>query len=320
MALFPRPRVVVSRCLGFAHCRYNGLTIASDEVERLKPHVDFRPVCPELELGLGVPRNPLRIVVINNEPRLMQTVSGRDLTEEMRRFADSFLSSIGELDGFILKSRSPSCGIKDVKLYSSLGKEGPMGIGRGLFGDAVLERFPHLAVEDEGRLTNFRIREHFLTKLFALARFREVRASGEMQALVQFQAENKLLLMAYNQGELAALGRIVANPERRPFAQLAKEYEARLWRALARMPRYPSMINVLMHSLGYFSERLSSQEKAFFLEMLARYREGKIPLSVPQGILRSWAVRFEEDYLLQQTFFQPYPEELVEITDSGKGR
>lgn len=320
MARFSRPKVIVSRCLGFARCRYNSLTIASDEVDRLKPLVDFRPVCPELELGLGVPRNPLRVVVVSKEPRLMQSVSERDLTEAMGRFAGSFLSSLGEIDGFILKSRSPSCGIKDVKLYSSLGKEGPMGVGQGFFGGAVLERFPHLAVEDEGRLTNFRIREHFLTKLFALARVREVKASGEMRALVQFQAENKFLLMAYNQSELAHLGRIAANAERRPFAELAAEYEAHLWRALAHIPRYTSTINVLMHSLGYFSEGLSSQEKAFFLETLARYREGKIPLSVPQGLLRSWAVRFGEKHLLQQTFFQPYPEELVEITDSGKGR
>lgn len=280
MARFPRPRVIVSRCLGFAHCRYNGQTIASDEVERLKPLVEFRPVCPELELGLGVPRNPLRIVLVRKEPRLMQSLSERDLTAEMDRFADSFLSSIGEVDGFILKSRSPSCGIKDVKLYSSLGKEGPMGIGTGLFGRAVLERFPHLAVEDEGRLTNFRIREHFLTKLFALARFGEIKASPQMGALVQFQAENKFLLMAYNQSELAALGRIVANAERRPLAQLMAEYEAHLWRALARMPRYSSTINVLLHSLGYFSERLSSVKLPRDARALPR---GEDPAECPTG-------------------------------------
>jgi uncharacterized protein YbgA (DUF1722 family)/uncharacterized protein YbbK (DUF523 family) len=320
LSVFPRPAVVVSKCIGFAPCRYNGLIISDDFVASLRSHADLTPVCPEVEIGLGVPRDPIRLVSVEKELRLMQPAAGRDVSDEMAQFADSFLDSLGVVDGFVLKGRSPSCGIKDVKVFPSVGRVAVLAKDRGFFGRAVLDRFPHLPVEDEGRLRNFRIREHFLTRLFTLARFREVRASGKTGDLVRFQTENKLLLMAYNQKELRILGRIVANPEHRPVRDVVEDYQQHLYSALARMPRYTSSINVLLHALGFFSKGLTSGEKAFFLDTLEKYRAGRLPMSVLLGVLRSWIVRFEEPYLARQTFFAPYPEELVEITDSGKGR
>jgi uncharacterized protein YbgA (DUF1722 family) len=177
-----------------------------------------------------------------------------------------------------------------------------------------------VAVEDEGRLRNFRIREHFLTQLFTHARFRSITHSPAMKELVRFHSEHKLLLMAYSQKELRQLGRVVANHDRRPVRDLFERYGAGLYRALSRIPRYTSNVNVLMHALGYSSRKLSHEEKAFFLEMLEEYRSGRIPLSVPISLARSWIIRFEEDYLKDQVFFHPYPPELMEITDSGKGR
>ena len=191
---------------------------------------------------------------------------------------------------------------------------------RLIFGEAVMKRFPRLAVENEGRLNNFRIREHFLTKLFMHTEFRAARESGDMHALVRFHTENKYLLMAYNQSAMRLLGRLTANPDKRNFRDLATEYETVLSCALAKMSRYASNINVLMHVLGYFKKDLSSREKSYFLDTVERYRDGKVPLSVCTGILKSWIVRFNEQYLAQQTYFSPYPHELVEITDSGKGR
>jgi len=317
---FVKPVVIVSKCLGFAHCRFNGATISSHTVDKLKPHVEFRPVCPEVEIGLGIPRDPVRMVKEEDGLRLAQPATGYDVTDKMTEFAKSFLGSVEDADGFILKSRSPSCGIKDVKIYTSVGKVGSSSRGGGFFGGAVTEKFSSLPVEDEGRLTNFRIREHFLTKLFTTARFREVKSSKSMKELVQFHTESKLLLMAYNQVKMRVLGRIVANPEKKPFDKLIGEYEEHLAGAFSRAARYTSNINVLMHGLGYFSKELSSDEKAFFLDSLERYRAESIPLSVPLNIIRSFVVRFQEDYLAQQTFFEPYPEELMEITDSGKGR
>ena len=325
-----KPVVVVSKCLGFAHCRFNGLTISSHTVEKFKPHVEFRPVCPEVEIGLGIPRNPVRIVKEADKLRLMQPATGNDVTDKMTEFAESFLGSVENTDGFILKSRSPSCGIKDVKIYPSMEKVGSGLRGIGLFGRAVIEKFSNLPVEDEGRLTNFRIREHFLTKLFTMARFRAVKSSlgspsarnseNSMKELVRFHTESKLLLMAYNQEKMRILGRIVANPDKKPFGELIGSYEEQLVGAFSKAARYTSNINVLMHGLGYFSKELSSNEKAFFLDSLERYRAESVPLSVPLNIIRSFIVRFQEDYLVQQTFFEPYPEELMEITDSGKGR
>lgn len=317
---FPRPRVVVSKCLGFAACRYNGQTIPDEFVEGLKPHVDFVQVCPEVELGLGVPREPLRVVLVGGEPRLLQPATGRDVTEEMRAFAHAFLDGLTGVDGFILKGRSPSCGIQDVKVYPPGGKVAPVGKGMGFFGEAVKERFAGWPVEEEGRLKNFRLREHFLTRLFTFARFRQVRAGGRMGDLVQFHADHKFLLMAYNQAQLCLLGRIVANAERRALSEVLAAYEAHLRAALANPPRPSSAMNVLLHALGYFRQGLAPQEKAYFLDALAQYRAGRLPMSVPVGILQAWIVRFGEPYLSRQRFFAPYPKDLVTITDSGKGR
>ncbi len=313
-----KPNILVSKCLGFDHCRYNGEIIAAPFVQKMRPYVNFTVVCPEMALGLGVPREFLRLVAVEGEPRLLQPQTGLDHTERMHAFAASFLNGLADVDGFILKNRSPSCGLNDVKVYTSTKKGAAALKGQGMFGGAVMESFPHLATEDEGRLNNFRIREHFLTKIYALAAFRQVKASGAIKDLVQFQAQNKLLLMTYHQTELRALGRIVANPDKRPFDQVVADYEQHLYSALARPPRCTSHINVLMHALGYFSDELSREEKAFFLDALQRYREGKSPSSTPRSLIRSWIVRFGQEYLAQQTCFEPYPEELLELSDSGK--
>ena len=320
MRQFDKPVVVVSKCIEFDSCRYNGLMISSDVVRRLIPHVDFRPVCPEVEIGLGIPRDPVRVVKADGKLRLVQPATDKDFTEKMERFAGAFLHKLGEVDGFILKGRSPSCGIKDVKAYSGPSKRMSVSRTRGLFADAVVNRFHDLAIEEEGRLTNFTIREHFLTKLFALARFRQVKLSRSMKELVRFQTESKYLLMAYSQKELRTLGKIVANHEKKPVEQVLESYQRGLGSAFAKAPRDTSYINVLMHLMGHFSERLSPEERSFFLNTLEEYRDERVPLSVPLNILKSWAVRFEDDYLSKQTLVQSFPEELTDISDSGKGR
>jgi uncharacterized protein YbgA (DUF1722 family) len=186
-----------------------------------------------------------------------------------------------------------------------------------MFGGAVLERFPLAAVEDEGRLTNYRLRHHFLTKLFARASFRTVKASGAMTELVRFHAENELTLMAYHQTERRTLGRIVANPDKHPFAKLADAYEGRLAHALARPARSTSNINVMTHALGYVSDGLSAQEKRHFLHALDEYRAGRLSLSAPLALLQSWIDRFDQPYLRAQTYLEAYPRELMDLRDSA---
>ena len=315
---FAVPTGVVSKCLGFDHCRYNGQMIPDEFVENLAPCVEFRPVCPEMEIGLGVPRDPIRVVVAGGAPRLMQPSTGRDVTEAMEAFAASYLGGLSVPDGFLLKNRSPSCGLSDVKVYASADEGARSVRGSGFFGAAVLAAFPRAAVEDEGRLKNFRLRQHFLTKLFTLADFRAVKQAAAMSELVAFQARNKLLLMAYHQAEMRVLGRIVANLDRRPLDEVLARYAQHLGDALARPPRCTAHINVLMHALGYFSDGLSSAEKAFFLDSLQKYRDGKLPVASLISLLRSWIVRFQEPYLMRQTYFEPYPEALIDLTDSGK--
>ena len=315
-----KPAVLFSKCLGFDHCRYNGEIINDGFVQKLIPLVEAKTVCAEVEIGLGVPRDPIHIIADGDKLKLVQPATGRDVTREMLDFCDSFLGSIEDVDGFILKSRSPSCGIRDVRRFPPGEKKASLGKGAGFFGGAVLDRFPHLGVESEGRLKNFRIRERFLTRLYAMARFREMEKGGSMRDLVAFHTRNKLLLMAYNQKELKEMGRIVANTEKRPAAEVICDYGEHLSRALAKSPRYTSNINVLMHAMGYFSDRISSGEKSYFLDTLDRYRQGQIPLSVCIHIIKSWIIRFDEPYLGQQDYFHPYSEELMLISDSGKGR
>lgn len=315
----PRPVVVTSQCLELSACRYNGETIRAPFITALAAHADLRPICPEVAIGLGVPRDPIRLVRLRDGPHLIQPSTGVDVTMQMEEFATRFLGAMHEVDGFILKSRSPSCGVRDTKHYGALASSQPTGSGPGMFGAAVMKRFPHAAVEDEGRLTNFRLRHHFLTKLFARAAFRAVRDSGSVAQLVQFHTAYKLLLMAQHQVALRRLGRIVAEATRSPFAAVADAYETDLSTAFAAPARVSAMINALLHAAGYFKSQLTSREKQHFSTLLERYNTGRVTLAAPLGLLRSWAERFDETYLAAQVVFQPYPPALLGLRDSGRG-
>jgi len=317
---FVKPIVVVSQCLEFEACRYNGAVIPAKFIDRLKKHVHFLPICPEVEIGLGIPRDPVKLIEHNKELTLFQPATGRDLTASINRFSRSFLDSLKEVDGFILKFASPSCGIKDAKVF--LSPENPIAVrkGPGMFARAVLERFDGLAIEDEGRLNNFRIREHFLTKLFLLADFRQVKKQQKIAALVNFHSRHKLLLMAYSQKHLRLMGKLVANDQKKNLKDILQEYEILLKEALMRAAKFTSHINVLMHAMGYFKNDVSPKEKKYFLDLMNKYRKEILPLSSVLTVLHSWVVKFDQEYLLDQTYFEPYPEELIEITDSGSGR
>jgi uncharacterized protein YbgA (DUF1722 family) len=251
---------------------------------------------------------------------MIQPSSALDLSHKMREFSRGFLNGLKEVDGFILKNRSPSCGFTDVKVYSGPEKGPAIGKTAGFFGGAVLEKFGDRAIEDEGRLKNLNIREHFLTRVFAFARFRGLRHSASVHNLVRFHASHKLLLMAYSQTKLRELGRIVANAEAKRMGAVLELYAKCFREALHKPPRHASPINVLMHTLGYFKKELSAGEKRHFLEVLEAYRHGRTPLSSAVSIVRSWVVRFESEYLRQQTLFLPFPGELMALDDSGRGR
>ncbi len=314
-----RPRIVVSKCIEFEACRYNGLRIGSPIVRDLKDHVEFIPVCPEVEIGLGIPREAIRLVEAEGSVKLVNSMTGEDHTDKMKSFAETFVNDLDGVDGFIMKGSSPSCGIKNVKLYKGIGKIPAMSSRSiGLFGAAVLEKFGDVAIEEEGRLTNLNIREHFLGKIYTIARFRQLPV--KMGELVKFHANHKYFFMAYNQTQLKLAGKIVANHAKLPAEEVFLEYKKVMLEILAKAPRISTNINVLMHLLGYFSDALTSQEKGHFLDQMTLYRQKQLPLIALTTILRSWSLRYEQEYLLDQIYFEPFPKELMYITDSGKGR
>jgi uncharacterized protein YbgA (DUF1722 family)/uncharacterized protein YbbK (DUF523 family) len=332
---YPKPRFVVSRCLGFDRCRFDGQAVDDPSVSKLGNFVEFVPVCPEVEIGLGTPRDPLLIVEEKGRVRLFQPATGKDVTEEMEAFTKKFLDGLGKtspeegspggVDGFLLKNRSPSCGPADVAVYQGLGKKagarkGSGIFGRGIFGGEVFRRFPGAPVADEGRLKNFTLREHFLTSLFATARFREVKREGTANALVRFHTVNKLLLMGYNQAMMRELGRAVANPDKKPRPEVIERYEELLRQALSKPPRFTSVINVLYHAFGGLSEGLSPREKTFFQKSVEDYRDERIPLRAVLTTLEAWSIAKGNRYLFEQTFIHPYPRELADTADSGKMR
>jgi uncharacterized protein YbbK (DUF523 family)/uncharacterized protein YbgA (DUF1722 family) len=312
-----RPRVVISKCLGFAECRYNGAVIPNTLVKKLSKYVETIQVCPEVEIGLGIPRDPVRIVRGPHGDRLMQPATGKDVTKKMEDFTKDFLYNLPQVDGFILKHESPSCGKANVKIYREGINKAPLR-GEGFFGREVMGKYPSLAIEDEGRLRNFTIREHFLTKLWILARFREVEKN--IRALIEYHSQHKLLFAAFNQVINRSMGRILANHSQQDINKIYDLYHEQLNALLIHVPTFRKWINTLMHAFGGLSPGLTKEEKQFFLNKVEEYRDERIPRSILTGILESWTIRFQNDYLLSQKFINPFPKELVDISDSGKGR
>lgn len=313
----PRPLIAASRCLGFDACRWDGGKIPFPFLERLAPHVEFRPVCPEMEIGLGAPRDPVRIHLEGGRKVLRQPRTGRRLTREMEAFSTRFLAAPGEADGFILKSRSPSCGVTDAKIFPSPASGSPIGTGAGLFAEKIIEKFGAAAAVDEAGLQDAALRARFLTRAFALASFRRVRKSGRIARLVRYHAENELLFMARREEAARGMGRLAANHERRGFGEVAASYERALLRLLSRAPSRAANANVLARAPGRFSEKIGAVEKARFLGMVEAYRAGEIPLAAPMETLRRWAARLSTPWLAARTFLEPYPRELEEGEDAA---
>lgn len=326
-----KPRLFVSRCLGFEHCRWNAEMIDDPLVEKLIPLTEIVHDCPEMGIGLGCPRDPVRCVgegldpdaagtPANDRTELYQPATGLRCGSAMREWAQRRLSSLPEVEGFLLKSRSPSCGWKDVKVYNSFDPGAGSKVGAGIFGSAVLAARPGVPVEDEGRLKNYSLRERFLGSLWTLARFRSVAESGSMGGLVAFHTVHKLYFLLIDDEGMRKLGLIVANHEHRPFPEVLADYRTTLLSVLAGHADFGSFINVIQHAFGGFSDSLSRDERKLFVDLVEQYRDERIPASVLLALVKSWATRFGNRYLLEQVVFEPYPLSLVSISDSGKGR
>lgn len=316
----PRPIVLVSRCLGFAACRYDGQMLKSDFVDLLKPHVEMIPVCPEADCGLGIPRPPIRLYRQEGEMRVHQPATGREVTGQLNATIDAILAGHRQIDGAILKSKSPSCGLSDTKIYEQPDQPRVAGKGAGLFGGRVMAAHPGRAVEDEMRLTNLALREHFLIKLFALARFRLLAEQPAMGELVEFHASHKLLLLAYNQSRFRMAGKIVANHERLPAGEVFHRYGEQLAQILDAPLRIPSVINTLYHALGWVTGHLGPEERQLVINSIEEYRDERLPLAAVTRLLEAHALRAGRQYVRGQLFFRPYPRALAGLSDTGRGR
>ncbi|PIE23758.1 MAG: cytoplasmic protein [Planctomycetota bacterium] len=314
MSDWPRPIVVVSACLGFEACRYDGQQLSSGFLELLADHVEFQILCPELAMGLGVPRPTIHIERHDAAELLIEAATRRELTIPMQEWAKGWLAERTRVDGFVLKSKSPSCGIRDTKIHAK-GGHSVLERGAGFFARAAMQRFPEAAVEDEARLSQLAHREHWLSHIFTKARFHALPAREGLAALQRFQAEHKFLLQACDEARMRQLGRLVGEGKRLGAAQCFARYGRILFEALTQPPSRKSQVNVLEHCLGFLKDRLNSREKARFLDCLHSYRQGELPLCAPRRLLAAWAKRFEVSYLLGQRYFAPFPEGLLQECD-----
>jgi uncharacterized protein YbbK (DUF523 family)/uncharacterized protein YbgA (DUF1722 family) len=320
--MFHKPNVFVSACVEFDSCRYDGTKISDDTVKRLMPYVNFIKVCPELAIGYSSPRESFRLIERpDEETKFVVAKTGEDVTKAMSDFSKSYIEKLKKkkIDGFILKAKSPSCGISNVKKYYDIGKAHSKGSRySGIFGGMVLSEFPSIMVETERRLSNFPIRERFYISIFTLADFRSVKEKQKAKELVIFHTKYKYLFMTYQQLLLKKLGNIVANHEKNAIEQVLNDYEVILKELFKKEPLLKRRINVLTHLYGYFKTKISVSEKEFYFDLIDQYLNHQIPYRNVLNLLYSWSLRFDEEYLINQKIFNPYPKELLVIMDSGK--
>jgi uncharacterized protein YbgA (DUF1722 family)/uncharacterized protein YbbK (DUF523 family) len=307
-----RPRVGVSACLMGDKVRYDGGHqqdhFLTDTLGKL---VEWVGVCPEVECGLPVPRESMRLEGDPDTPRLVTSRTHVDQTDRMLAWARRRTAELEreDLAGFVFKSGSPSSGMERVKVFDGNGV--PRKVGVGLFAKTFMDRFPLLPVEDEGRLHDDLIRENFIERIFCIKRYRDTARAAETRgALVAFHTVHKLQLMAHSPKILAEMGKLVAGAKARKTAELFAEYERLLTGALRLHATPGKNANVLMHALGYFKKDLAPAEKQEMLEVIEEYRLEYVPLVVPVTLLRHYVRKYEQPYLREQTFLSPHPAEL----------
>lgn len=309
-------RIGVSSCLLGAKVRFDGQHKRDPFlVQDLAPYVEFVSVCPELEVGMGVPRETVRLVRAPDKRSLMVGHdSGTDWTERMNDYAARKVEALAkaELCGYVLKSKSPSCGMERVNLYPGLSGKQPTKDGVGLFAAALLQRLPNLPVEEEGRLHDPTLRENFIERVFAYHRLRALWAKRwTLGDLVTFHTAHKLALLAHSTDGYRALGRLVAQAKGTPRPQLRDAYETAFMGVLAKTASPGRHANVLGHMVGHLREKVDAPDRQELAALIEDYRLGLVPLIVPVTLMRHHARRHDVSYLLGQTYLQPHPKELM---------
>ena len=305
-------RLGISSCLLGNKVRYDG-GHQHDQflTDTLGQYVEYVPVCPEVECGMPVPRESLRLVGDPGNPRLLTSRSGKDVTDQMKNWAAAKVKDLEkqELDGFVFKRMSPSSGMERVKVYTEGGM--PSNKGVGIFARAFMDHFPHLPVEEDGRLHDPVLRENFIQRIFVHKRWRTlISTSRKRGGLVDFHTSHKLLLFSHSEKDYREMGRLVAKAKDLTIDKLFARYEEMLMATLKKRSTIKKHTNVLTHIFGYFKEDLTPLEKREVLEVLEQYHQGMIPLIVPVTLLNFFVKKFKQEYLVNQHYLDPHPLQL----------
>jgi len=305
--------VGVSSCLLGESVRYDGGHKHNSYItQTLGRFFEFVPLCPEVAIGLGTPRPPIRLI---GDPRAPRAVGIKDptldVTEALRDYGERMAAELGHLSGYIFKRASPSCGMERVKVYDEHAGMAS-NAGHGIYARAIMQALPLLPTEEEGRLNDPVLRENFIERVYVHHRWQGLLAEGlSPRALVDFHTEHKYLVMTRGQEHYRALGRLVAEADRGDIQVLGERYIRELMATLARRATRKRHSNVLMHLMGYLKKHLEAADKQELLELIEAYRRGRVPLVVPLTLLRHHLRRFPNSYLLRQYYLSPHPEELA---------
>lgn len=281
-------------------------------VETLGGFMDFTPVCPEVECGLTVPREAMRLTGDAANPRLVTIKSGIDHTEKMQSWAKDKLKVLAQDDlcGFIFKSRSPSSGMERVKVYHEKGGT-PQKTGVGIFARMFMEYFPEIPAEEEGRLYDPVLRENFIERIFVYHRWKEMLSNeNTVNRLIRFHTQHKLIIMAHSPIHYRETGKIAASATKDNLKTVQMNYLKSMMTGLKMTATVKKNFNVLQHILGYFKKDLENAEKSVMLEVMQNYKDGLIPLIVPVTLLNHYVLKFNQHYLREQFYLHPHPIEL----------
>ncbi|HUR70338.1 MAG TPA: DUF523 and DUF1722 domain-containing protein [Candidatus Limnocylindrales bacterium] len=308
-----KPKIGVSSCLLGEKVRFDGGHKRDSFLTDLfGKFVEWVAVCPEAEVGMGIPRDSVRLVGSSSHPKIIAEKSGRDWTVEMEKFSAERISRLAgqQLSGYVFKRSSPSCGMERVKIYDK--NKQPSRSGRGLFAAAVMERLPLLPVEEEGRLNDLGLRENFIERVFAYRRWQDaLSGANSTGALVRFHTRHKFLLLAHSERHYRQLGRIAATAKQTSLAQAYEDYGRGFMAALAIHATAKTHTNVLDHMMGYFSPQLTTSEREELRGLIHDYRRQLIPLIVPITLIRHYSNKYRVAYLEGQVYLEPSPKELM---------
>ncbi len=303
----------ISSCLLGNPVRYDGgHKLDPFLAHTLGAYVDWVPLCPEAACGLPVPREPMHLLGDRGDPRLVTIGTGIDHTARMNRWAKERLAELAQEDlcGFVFKARSPSCAVRDGKIFDANGRN--ISAGPGLFVQAVRKKFPFLPIEDEDRLHDPAVRESFIVRVFAYRRWQAfTKQDGTLGGLVAFHSDHKYLLLAHSRNHYQALGAMVAKGKSVRRDKLLADYIETMMTGLERPATAKKNTDVLQHLAGYFKKVLSKDEKKELQDVIANYHEGVLPLIVPVTLLNHYAGKYREPYLSRQVFLNPDSLELL---------